>query len=303
MDVVQTIEADHRQIDRLFDHLERAARAEDERQEERLARQLVRELSVHAAVEEQVLYPALVRVGLEPERLDALEDHHAVKVTLAELQAMRPAQARYAAKVRQVMKNVRRHVEEEEATLLPQLRQSLDEETLQRMGIEFQALRRSAPTRPHPGAPDEPPANVVANALVALLDRLKDAFEDASELVRNSAQHVFERAARSGRAAALRARQGGEHFLGEARARGEWAVQRARLLGAEAAEATAERGAELADRIEARVLPASHEVGRRVRGVMARARRAPREAAGKARAKARDGAPSKRRRTRRARTR
>lgn len=282
MDLVQIIEADHRQIDRLFEQLERAARSEDVRLQGRLARQLVRELSVHAATEEQVLYPALARVGMNPERLDALEEHHAVKVTLAELQAMRPDEERHAAKIHLVAKSVRRHVEEEEATLLPQLRQSLDGDALQRLGEEFQALRRSAPTRPHPTAPDQPPANLVANAAAALVDRLRDSLMEGAELVRATAQQVFERALRAGRDVADRARHDGEHLLQEARARSERAVQKARVLGAEVVEETAERGAEIAGQIEARVAPASRDAGRRVLGAMARARRIPREAARKA---------------------
>jgi hemerythrin superfamily protein len=282
MDIVQLIEADHRQIDRLFDQFERAARAEDAGQQARLARQLVRALSVHASAEEQVLYPALARVGMNPERLDSLEDHHAVKVALAELQAMRPAHDRYAAKVHVVAKSVRRHVEEEETAILPQLRQSVEADELQRLGDEFRTLSRSAPTRPHPAAPDQPPANVLANAAASLIDRLRDALLEAADLVRATAQQVFERALRAGRDVADRARQDGEQLLGEARARSERAVQQARVLGAEVVEGTAERGAALAERIEARVAPASREIGRRARGAMARAHRVPREAARKA---------------------
>jgi len=282
MDIVQIIEADHRQIDRLFEQFERAARNEDVATQGRLARQLVRELSVHAASEEQVLYPALARAGMNPERLDSLEDHHAVKVTLSELQAMSPGEERYAAKVHLVAKSVRRHVEEEEATILPQLKQSLDADALQRLGEEFQTLRRSAPTRPHPTAPDQPPANIAANAGAALVDRLRDSLMEAGELVRATARQVFERALRAGRDVADRARHDGEQLLQEARTRSERAVQKARVLGAEVVEESADRGVQLAGELEARVAPASREVGRRVRGVMARARRVPREAARKA---------------------
>ncbi len=298
MDIVQIIEADHRQIDKLFDQFERATRTEDQRQQGRIARRLVRELSVHAAAEEQVLYPALARVGMDHERLDSLEDHHAVKLTLAELQAMHPAHPRYAAKMRLAAKSVRRHVEEEEATILPQLRQSLDADALRRLGEEFRTIRRSAPTRPHPTAPDQPPANVVANAGAALVDRLRDGIRDAADFTRATVQQVFGRALRASRGAADRARQDGEQLLGEARARGERAMQQARLLGAEVVEETAQRGAAIADRIEARVTPASREVSRRLRGDVARARRTPR-AAGRKTTRAKGNAREARRARRR----
>jgi hemerythrin superfamily protein len=150
MDAIQMIEADHRQFERSFGRFDRAARSGDAREQARVARDIVRELSAHAAVEEQAVYPALARAGVAAERLDALEDHHAVKVALAELQATTPADERFAAKVRLVAKNVLRHVEEEESTLLPRLREALDPVALQR---PLRGPRRPRLARPERGRP------------------------------------------------------------------------------------------------------------------------------------------------------
>ena len=145
MDAIGLIERDHREVERLFGAFERAARSEDVREQARLAREITRELSVHAAIEEQVLYPALQRAGVEAERLDALEEHHAVKVALAEIDALGPRAERFAAKVRLVAKSVRRHVEEEEAQLLPRLKKALD-------GDELRALDQASARPPeYPG--------------------------------------------------------------------------------------------------------------------------------------------------------
>lgn len=272
MDAVQIIEADHRQVERSFEQFERAVLAGDERGQGRLARKIVRDLSVHAALEEQVLYPALARAGVAAARLDALEDHHAVKVSLSEIEAMTPRQERFAAKVRLVARTVRRHVQEEEATLLPQLRKALDREALQRLGAELEALRRSAPTRPHPAAPDTPPANLFANAVASLVDRLRDALAEGGELLRSTVQQLLRRSFRAGRDAAVRAREGGEGLLEEARERGERLVKGARVLGTEVAGDAAERGSELAERIEHRTALASRELKRGARAAGVRAR-------------------------------
>src|SRR5512138_948137 len=114
MDAIQIIQRDHREVARLFQELERAGQAEDRARAGELVQAVVRELSVHAAVEEQFLYPALRAAGAEARVLDALEEHHAVKLTLAELEALPPGSPRFAPKIRLLAENVRRHVAEEE---------------------------------------------------------------------------------------------------------------------------------------------------------------------------------------------
>jgi hemerythrin superfamily protein len=273
MDLVHIIQAEHRQVERLFERFEGAVRSGDQREQATVARQVVRDLSLHAAVEEQVLYPALVRAGAAAERLDALEDHHAVKVALSEIEAMRPGQERFAAKVRVVEKSVRRHVEEEESTLLPRLRERLEDHELQRLGAEFEALRRSAPTRPHPASPDTPPANLLANAAASLVDRLRDALDEAADLVRDVAQQLLRRAIRLGREVAGRVRQNGKGLVERARARGEQALQQARVRGAEVVEGTTEQAPEVPGRIEHRTAVASRELSGGLRRAGPRARR------------------------------
>lgn len=280
MDVTQIIEADHRSIERLLDRFERAARADDARLEGELARALVREISQHAAVEEQVLYPALQRAGLSAERLDALEDHHATKLALSELQALTPAAERFVAKVHVVAKSLRLHMQEEEATVLPRLREEIPAEELERMGAEFEVLQRSAPTRPHPASPDAPPANLFANAAASLVDRLRDAVDDGRRRVRTTAQLLVMSAVRAGRDAAGRTRQNGKLLVAQAREGGERALQRTRVLGVEVLQGAAETGQDVADRIEQRTASAARDLSRGTK--RPRARRG-HEAAGRGR--------------------
>jgi len=41
----------------------------------------------------------------------------------------------------------------------------------------MQAAKKIAPTRPHPRAPDEPPANLLAGGVAAVMDRGRDALK------------------------------------------------------------------------------------------------------------------------------
>jgi len=297
MDPIQIIEADHRQIERSFGRFDRAVRSGDAQEQGRVARDIIRALSVHAAIEEQAVYPALARAGVTAERLDALEDHHAVKVALAEIAAMTPADERFAPKVRVVAKNVMRHVQEEEATLLPQLREELDDAELQGLAEELETLRRSAPTRPHPAAPDTPPANLITNATASVLDRVRDAMIEGAELLRWTAKRVVERGLQAGRGAAERVRRNGEALLEGARVRGLHLVEEARERGAEVAGNAAERGVALVNRVEARTALASRELRRGARAVGVRARRTQhKQVAAPARGKAKSRAAGRRRR-------
>ena len=178
MDAIAILKRDHRNVDKLFKQFDRA-KALPERK--KLARQIIAELSIHATVEEQLLYPLLREEELvdEDDVLEALEEHHVVKVSLLELDNMSAKQERFAPKMRVVAEMVRHHVEEEEQELFPKLR-SLGAARLRELGAELERAKKVAPTHPHPASPDEPPGNVLVGALMALYDRSKDAVKDVT---------------------------------------------------------------------------------------------------------------------------
>ena len=58
MDPIQLIRHDHQMIERLFKRLEQALSGERPAAAAEALREVTRELSIHAAIEEQFLYPA-----------------------------------------------------------------------------------------------------------------------------------------------------------------------------------------------------------------------------------------------------
>jgi hemerythrin superfamily protein len=177
---------DHRQVEELFVRFEKTgARAHKRRQD--LVQRITEALSVHASIEEEIFYPAARRLVAETgdDVLEALEEHHLVKVTLAELETMDPSHERYAAKVTVLIENVRHHVEEEEGELFPTIRDTLDRAQLREIGDELLAAKRTAPTRPHPEAPDTPPGSIVAQVLTAPLDAAAQLNKAAARRVRD----------------------------------------------------------------------------------------------------------------------
>jgi hypothetical protein len=169
----------------------------------------VRELSIHAAIEEQLVYPALRERanGHAPQVLVALEEHHVAKVALAEIERLDGDDERFEPKVHVLIENVRRHVQEEERDLLPAMKRILSADELQSIGDALVRAKESAPTRPHPAAPDEPPANAIANAGAAAYDRSRDALGRGIARVLDRGRDVVEQALRRSEVAARNARQ------------------------------------------------------------------------------------------------
>jgi hemerythrin superfamily protein len=172
MDAVTLLRNDHKTVEGLFKKFEKAGPNANKTKRD-LVEKIVEELSIHAAIEEQVLYPAARKAvpDSEDEVLEALEEHHIVKWVLSELDGMDPTDERFTAKVTVLMENVRHHVEEEESDLFPQLRKSMKRKELEELAEAMEAAKKVAPTRPHPRAPDTPPGNIVAGAAAGAVDK------------------------------------------------------------------------------------------------------------------------------------
>jgi hypothetical protein len=172
MNALQLIKQDHRTVKGLFRKFERATGAE----QQKIGQEIIEELSIHATLEEQLLYPALRERDprTDDKVLEALEEHHLAKMTLAELDKMKVDDERYEAKMMVLRESVEHHIEEEESELLPKLERLLDPEILDAMGQEMLAMKDAVPNYPHPMAPDTPPGNLVGGVLAKLLDAGKD---------------------------------------------------------------------------------------------------------------------------------
>lgn len=180
LDAVELLIADHRTVEQLFQQLELASKTSAVENQRDLAQRLVRDLSVHAAAEEQVLYPALRRSLDDGERLadEGIAEHGELRQLLADLDGAQPHDDRFFPGFRRVMEIVRAHAAEEETTVLPRLREALGQEQLYELAEALSNAKRLAPTRPHPHAPARPPGNIVVGAAASLADRTRDVIRD-----------------------------------------------------------------------------------------------------------------------------
>ncbi len=175
MDAITLLKADHQTVEGLFKRFEKAgARAHVEKRA--IVDRIIEELSIHAAIEEQVFYPVARAAVPETEAitLESLEEHHVVKWLLSELDGMDPTHERFDAKVTVLIENVRHHVDEEQDEFFPKVRQHLTRTQLAEIGDALAQAKMSAPTKPHPRMPDTGPVNVVAGAIAGVVDRVND---------------------------------------------------------------------------------------------------------------------------------
>lgn len=120
-DAVSMLKRDHDAVKDLFDRFESAEQAAEKR---KIARRAIEELRVHAAIEEEIFYPAVrEHLAKNDPKLNVMneadEEHHVAKVLIAELDRMQESGDHWEAKFKVLAENVRHHIKEEENQMLP----------------------------------------------------------------------------------------------------------------------------------------------------------------------------------------
>jgi hemerythrin superfamily protein len=182
MDAITLLKNDHKSVERLFKRFEKAGeRAFVEKRT--IVDQIIEELSVHAAIEEQLFYPVARATvpGTEDMALESHEEHHIVKWVLSELQDLDPTDERFDAKVTVLIESVRHHVEEEEREFFPMVRDELGRAALADLGEAMAEAKRAAPTDPHPRLPSSGAAGAVAGTVAGVVDRVTDNVSGAAQ--------------------------------------------------------------------------------------------------------------------------
>ncbi|MCU1498982.1 MAG: hemerythrin [Acidimicrobiales bacterium] len=194
MDAITLLKDDHKTVEKLFKRFEKAGeRAYAEKRE--IADRICEELSKHAAIEEMIFYPVTRETVPETDDivLESLEEHHIVKWVLSEIEKMDPTDERFDAKMTVLIEMVRHHVEEEEGEYFPKVREELGRKALNELGDAMVEAKATAPTHPHPRAPDTPPGNVVAGAAAGMADKVGDTMSGLAQGSLSAAQDLIAR--------------------------------------------------------------------------------------------------------------
>ena len=177
-DVIEVLTHDHREVEQMFAELESLRGATGAAQRTRhkdLVDQVTIELVRHSVAEEVEVYPRVAEKvsGAEVER--AKSEHAEAEETMKRLERLQPDDPSFAGELAMLMEEIRQHVAEEEGEMFPLMRRVFTEDELVELGGKVEAVKKIAPTRPHPSAPDEPPGDKLLGPVTGLLDRMRDA--------------------------------------------------------------------------------------------------------------------------------
>lgn len=126
IDALDVLEADHRAIEQLFDAFERAERNDFDRKNT-LAQRACELLTIHAIVEEEMLYPAAQEALGADQRIDVDEayvEHFLVKTLIERFASLKAGDDGFDATFKVLKENATHHIEEEETTLFPEVRRT-----------------------------------------------------------------------------------------------------------------------------------------------------------------------------------
>ena len=112
--VLAMLKDDHKKVKGLFEEYKDA----NARKQQEIADTVIHELEVHAALEEELIYPA-IREQIDEDDLmnEANEEHHLVHVLIAELKKLDPSDDIFRAKFTVLGELVKHHVKEEEGEM------------------------------------------------------------------------------------------------------------------------------------------------------------------------------------------
>jgi hemerythrin superfamily protein len=111
-DAIALLKADHDEVEAWFDDFEKT---KSDAKKQKLATQICTALQVHTQIEEEIFYPACREVGLDDDMMDEADvEHQGAKKLIAEIEAGKPGDDHWDAKVTVLGEMIKHHVKEEE---------------------------------------------------------------------------------------------------------------------------------------------------------------------------------------------
>ena len=122
-DAIALLKQDHRAVEALFEEFEEA----DESEQSDLATRICQMLTVHAQIEEELLYPqAKEAFGEEEDEMvyEAEIEHGSAKELIAKIEAGTPEDPEFKPLVKVLSEYIKHHVKEEEKEMFPALKEA-----------------------------------------------------------------------------------------------------------------------------------------------------------------------------------
>lgn len=144
--VLDLLEQDHEKLKHLLDRLEGTS-TRGSKTRERVIEDIHRELEVHSAIEEEIVYPAIREAASDTEgeelHFEMVEEHFlAGEVELPRLLDTSADSDEFTAKCVVLKELLTHHIEEEESRLFKRARKLCDEATLVELGHQMEARKK-----------------------------------------------------------------------------------------------------------------------------------------------------------------
>lgn len=111
-DSIALLKNDHREVESWFAEFEATTAAG---KKQKLATQICLALRVHTQIEEEIFYPACREAGLDEDLMDEADvEHDGAKRLIGEIEAGKPGDDHWDAKVKVLSEMIEHHVKEEE---------------------------------------------------------------------------------------------------------------------------------------------------------------------------------------------
>jgi hemerythrin superfamily protein len=123
-DAIALLKQDHRTVSALFEEFEKA----DDEEQSAIAQRVCQLLTVHATMEEELLYPAAKQAFEDEEDDDLVNEaeveHGTAKELIAKIEGMTSDDEHFKATVTVLGEYIKHHVKEEEGELFPKLKKT-----------------------------------------------------------------------------------------------------------------------------------------------------------------------------------
>jgi len=138
-DVIKLLETDHREVEDLFAKAESTTGSA----KQQVVTKIASELTLHAEVEEQIVYPAMRRAGLNDIVDEAEAEHSKVKELVAQLEAMDATTDEVDDVLAELKADVQHHVDDEETEGFPKFREAVDQAELQALATRVEEAKQA----------------------------------------------------------------------------------------------------------------------------------------------------------------
>jgi hemerythrin superfamily protein len=131
-EILAQLKDDHKKVKKAYKQFEKLDVEDDAQECESIVQQVLDDLTLHAALEEEFLYPAVKELIAEPDLIEEAEvEHESMHTMIDQLRDMGAGDEKYAARFTVLCEYVLHHVKEEEGEMFPQLaRVKLDWEAI-----------------------------------------------------------------------------------------------------------------------------------------------------------------------------